>query len=58
VDLRTGSGILALAAKRFGAGHVAGIDNDLTAISTAKSNARLNKIHRAVFRFGDVLKRE
>jgi ribosomal protein L11 methyltransferase len=58
VDLGTGSGILALAAKRFGAGHVVGIDNDPTAISTAKSNARLDKIHGVVFRFGDVLKRE
>ena len=58
VDLGTGSGILALAAKRFGAGHVVGMDNDPTAISTAKSNARLNKIHGVVFRLGDVLKRE
>jgi len=58
VDLGTGSGILALAAKRFGAGDVVGMDNDPTATSTAKSNARLNKIHGVVFRFGDVLKRE
>ncbi len=53
VDLGTGSGILALAAKRFGAGRVIGIDNDPTAISMAKSNARLNKI-RASFQSGDV----
>jgi ribosomal protein L11 methyltransferase len=58
VDLGTGSGILALTPKRFGAGDVVGMDNDPAAISTAKSNARLNKIHGVVFRFGDALKRE
>jgi ribosomal protein L11 methyltransferase len=56
VDLGTGSGILALAAKRFGAGHVVGIDNDPTAISTAESNARLNKIHNVHFQLADVRK--
>src|SRR4029077_375984 len=54
VDLGTGSGILALAAKCLGAGHVVGIDNDPTAISIAKSNARLNRIRGAGFVFGDV----
>jgi ribosomal protein L11 methyltransferase len=54
VDLGTGSGILALAAKRFGAGHVTGIDNDPAAILVAKSNARLNKIRGATFQLGDV----
>jgi ribosomal protein L11 methyltransferase len=56
VDLGTGSGILALAAKRFGAGLVIGIDNDPAAISMAKSNARLNKIRGATFQLGDVHK--
>jgi ribosomal protein L11 methyltransferase len=56
VDLGTGSGILALAAKCFGAGQVAGIDNDPAAISVAKSNARLNKIRGARFQLGDVHK--
>jgi ribosomal protein L11 methyltransferase len=56
VDLGTGSGILALAAKRFGAGRVTGIDNDPAAISMAKSNARLNKIRGADFQLGDVHK--
>ena len=56
VDLGTGSGILALAAKVFGAGRVIGIDNDPTAISMAKSNARLNKIRGANFQLGDVRK--
>lgn len=54
VDLGAGSGILALAAKRFGATRVIGIDNDPLAISTAKANARLNKIHDVEFLVGDV----
>jgi ribosomal protein L11 methyltransferase len=54
VDLGTGSGILALAAKCFGARRVLAIDNDLIAISTAKANARLNKIDNIDFKVGDV----
>src|SRR5213079_2251151 len=54
VDLGTGSGILALAGKRFGANRVIGIDNDPTAIATAKENARLNKIDNVDFRVTDV----
>jgi len=53
-DLGTGSGILVLAAKRFGAGPVTGIDIDPKAISIAKANARLNKIDNADFQLGDV----
>jgi ribosomal protein L11 methyltransferase len=56
VDLGTGSGILALAAKCFGAGRVIGVDNDPAAISVAKSNARLNKIRGASFELCDVHK--
>jgi ribosomal protein L11 methyltransferase len=56
VDLGTGSGVLVLAAKRFDAGHVIGIDNDPAAISVAKSNARLNKIRGVSFQLGDVRK--
>jgi len=56
VDLGIGSGILALAAKCFGAGQVTGIDNDPAAISVAKSNAGLNKIRGARFQLGDVHK--
>ena len=55
-DLGSGSGILALAAKCFGAGQVIGIDNDPAAISVAKSNTRLNKIRGAAFLLDDVLK--
>jgi ribosomal protein L11 methyltransferase len=55
-DLGAGSGILALAAKRFGAGPVIGIDIDPKAISIAKANARLNKIDNVDFRLGDLRK--
>jgi len=54
VDLGTGSGILALAAKCFGAKRVLAVDLDSTAISTAKTNARLNKIDKVDFQLGDV----
>jgi ribosomal protein L11 methylase PrmA len=53
-DLGTGSGILALAAKHFGAERVTGIDIDPRAISIAKANARLNKIDNADFQLGDI----
>jgi len=53
-DLGTGSGILALAAKVFGARAVFAVDNDPVAISTAKSNARLNGIDRINFQVVDV----
>jgi ribosomal protein L11 methyltransferase len=56
VDVGTGSGILALAAKSFGASRAIGIDNDPAAISVAKSNARLNKMRGATFQLGDVRK--
>jgi ribosomal protein L11 methyltransferase len=53
-DLGTGSGILALAAKRLSAGRVIGIDIDPKAISIAKANARLNRINNADFQLADV----
>ena len=56
VDVGTGTGILALAAKYFGAGGVIGMDNDPAAISVAKSNAQLNKIRDVSFQLGDVHK--
>jgi ribosomal protein L11 methyltransferase len=56
VDVGTGTGILALAAKYFGAGRVIGVDNDPAAISVAKSNARLNKIRNVSFQLRDVHK--
>lgn len=54
IDLGTGSGIFALAAKILGAKRVIGIDNDPIAISTAKQNAKLNKIRAVEFRIADV----
>ena len=57
-DLGTGSGILALAASRFGAGRVLGLDIDPTAISIAKSNAKLNKIDGVTFQLADVRERK
>ena len=54
VDLGTGSGILALAAKPLGANRVIGIDNDPIAVSTAKQNARLNRVRDIQFRVADV----
>jgi len=54
VDLGTGNGILALAAKCFGARRIVGIDVDPTAISTAKASAHLNKIDNIDFQLGDV----
>ena len=54
LDLGTGSGILALAAARFGAKRVIAIDHDPIAISTAKENAQRNKIDNIDFRVADV----
>jgi ribosomal protein L11 methyltransferase len=53
LDLGTGSGILALAAARFGARHVIAIDLDPVAIATAKENARRNKIGNTDFQVAD-----
>ena len=52
-DLGTGTGILALAAKCFGARSVFAIDIDAVAISTARANARRNRIGGIDFRIGD-----
>lgn len=53
-DLGTGSGIIALAARRFSARRVLAIDLDPIAISTAKANARLNEIDKIDFRLSDL----
>jgi ribosomal protein L11 methyltransferase len=44
LDAGTGTGILALAAARFGARTVVGIDSDPRAVAHARQNARANKI--------------
>jgi len=54
LDLGTGSGILALAAARFGAKRVIAIDDDPVAIATAKENARRNEIDNIDFQVADV----
>ena len=41
-DIGTGSGILAICAKKFGASYVYGCDNDETVIDVAKENALKN----------------
>jgi ribosomal protein L11 methyltransferase len=54
LDLGTGSGILALAAARFGAKRVIALDHDPVAIATARANARRNKLDNIDFRVADV----
>jgi ribosomal protein L11 methyltransferase len=54
IDLGTGSGILALAAKCFGAERVVAIDIDPTAISIARANAHLNRIDDVDFHLDDL----
>lgn len=56
LDAGTGSGILALAARRFGAGEVVAIENDPIALRTAQENARRNRIRGVRFLLGDARK--
>jgi ribosomal protein L11 methyltransferase len=53
LDLGTGSGIFALAARRFGIEHVLAIDNDPQATATARENARINRIKGIEFEIAD-----
>lgn len=48
-DIGTGSGILAILAKKLGAGKVYGCDNDETVISVAKENAAINGVPGITF---------
>lgn len=52
-DLGTGSGILALAARRFGAKRVFAVESDPLAFTTAQANARQNKAGKIGFRQAD-----
>lgn len=56
LDAGTGSGILAIAATRFGAKRVIAIDNDPMACAVARRNAGANKANNVEFRTGDVLR--
>ena len=55
LDVGTGTGILALAGRVFGAAEVLGLDNDQSAVLHARYNARLNHIGRAKFVLGSIL---
>ncbi len=56
LDAGTGTGILALAAHRFGADSVVGLDDDPRAVAHARANARQNKIRGATFLTLDLLR--
>jgi ribosomal protein L11 methyltransferase len=58
LDAGTGSGILAIAGRYFGAGRVLAIDHDPLACATAKRNARANGIRNIEFSVDDVLKQK
>jgi ribosomal protein L11 methyltransferase len=57
LDAGTGTGILALAGRCFGAQDLLAIDNDPRAIATAKENARANAIHGVHFVLGDAVRK-
>ncbi|MCP3676675.1 MAG: 50S ribosomal protein L11 methyltransferase [Deltaproteobacteria bacterium] len=44
LDVGTGAGVLAIAARRLGVERVVGIDTDVTALKVARKNARLNRV--------------
>ena len=54
VDVGTGSGLLAIAAKRLGASHVLGIDEDPNAFRAAQENLSLNDCVDVALRLVDV----
>jgi len=55
LDAGTGSGILAIAGRYFGAGRALAIDHDPLACATAKRNARVNRTRNITFSTGDIL---
>jgi len=48
LDLGTGSGILAIAAAKLGAGRVLAVDNDPVAVKTARDNVMANRVQETV----------
>ncbi len=48
LDFGCGTGILAIACAKLGAGHVVAIDNDPWAVDNAKDNIKMNNVHRTV----------
>jgi ribosomal protein L11 methyltransferase len=48
LDVGTGSGILAIAAAKLGAGHVTAVDNDPVATRTARENVATNRVQEGV----------
>lgn len=54
LDLGTGSGVLALAARTLGAGEAIGLDYDPPCVRTARENARLNGVRGVKFAVADV----
>jgi ribosomal protein L11 methyltransferase len=48
LDLGTGSGILAIAAAKLGAGHVLAVDRDPVAVKTARENVVTNAVQGVV----------
>ena len=56
LDLGTGAGILAIAAKALGAGRVAAVDFDRVAVRIAKQNASTNGFSTIEISQGDVLR--
>ncbi len=55
LDLGSGSGILALAGRLFGARGALGLDNDPHAVRTARGNATLNGVRGVRFQRADLL---
>jgi ribosomal protein L11 methyltransferase len=58
LDAGTGTGILSIAASKFGAAKVIGFDFDPVAVRIAKKNARINRARNVKFHRADVLRYE
>lgn len=53
-DIGTGSGILAICAKKLGAKTAIGVDTDETVEDTAKENAKINSENNIIFKTSDI----